>query len=159
VPVAKKNTAYRRRWANIVVAAAGAYSLAAAAQLPVELGTGDAGETVRFEMWIPIAHTLAGVLGMASLFVAIRWPRFARIPLIAAALLLLSGFLALHRITLLPALSLGLPALAMVGAIPFMGTMPSPQEEAAEEAAHQGPEQRREPGPRADDARERRHRR
>jgi hypothetical protein len=130
--------AYWTRWANIVVIVASAFSLAAAAQFPLELGTRPVSDTVRFELWIPTAHTLAGALGIGSLLVGVRRPRLARVPLVAAALLLISGFLAFHRITLLPALTLGLPALAMLAATPFVGPMPRPEEEEREERRTRG---------------------
>jgi hypothetical protein len=132
---AKNNPATRRRWADIVVIASSAYAIAVATQVPLELATGDVEEAVRFALWLPTAYALGGVLGMASIFLALRWPRAARVVLIAAALLLGSGLLALQRFALLPVLSLGLPAVAMLAASPFMGAMPRPEEEAAEERA------------------------
>jgi hypothetical protein len=131
--VSKKDSAVRRRWADIVVIAASAYAIAAATQMPLELATADVDEAVRFALWLPTAYALGGALGMASIFVALRWPGPARVVLVIAALLLISGLLALERFALLPVLSLGLPAVAMLAAAPFMGTMPRPEEEAAEE--------------------------
>jgi hypothetical protein len=127
--------AKRRRWTNIVVIAASAYCIAAATQMPLELATGDVGEVVRFELWLSAVYVLAGVMGMASVFASTRWPRFGRAPLVLAVILLISGFFALHGLALLPVLSLGIPAVAMLGALPFMGPMPGPGEEASEEAA------------------------
>jgi hypothetical protein len=125
--------AYRNRWTNIAVVVASAFSLAGAAQFPLELGTRPIPETVRWELWIPTVHTLAGVLGLLSLFLAIRNRGLARVVLVVAGLLLVSGFLAFERITLLPALTLGIPALLMLGAVPFLGPMPRPEEEAEAE--------------------------
>jgi hypothetical protein len=126
--------AKRRWWTNIVVIGASAYCIAAATHMPLELATGDVGEAVRFELWLSAVYVLAGVLGMAAVFTSTRWPRFGRVPLILAVALLVSGFFALHGVALLPVLSLGIPALAMLGALPFMGPMPGPGEEAAEDA-------------------------
>jgi peptidoglycan/LPS O-acetylase OafA/YrhL len=131
--LSRKNPATRRRWANVAVVVVSAYSLAAAAQFPVELATPYVRETVRFPVWIPVVHALAGALGLAAVFTAVRRPGLARLPLVAGGLLLLSGFAAFHQLSLLPVLSLGIPALVMLGIIPFLGPMPRPEEEAAAE--------------------------
>jgi hypothetical protein len=131
--VRKRSSAFRRRWADIAVIAASAYALAAATQMPLELATGDVDEAVRFALWLPTAYVVGGILGMASIFIALRWPRAARVVLVIAALLLLSGLVGLQSFALLPVLSLGVPALLMLAAAPFMGAMPGPEEEAAEE--------------------------
>jgi hypothetical protein len=130
--VPKRSSAVRRRWADIVIIAASVYAIAAATQMPLELATGDVDEAVRFALWLPTAYVLGGILGAASIFIALRWPGAARLVVVAAAIVLLSGLLALHGFAWLPVLSLGLPAIAMLGAAPFMGTMPRPEEEEAE---------------------------
>jgi hypothetical protein len=129
------SSAFWRRWADIVIIAASAYCIAAATQVPLELATGDVDTAVRFQLWLPVAYVLAGVAGMASVFVAGRWPGVSKACVVLAVMLLISGFLALERLALLPVLSLGIPAVGMLVALPFMGPMPGPAEEAAEERA------------------------
>jgi hypothetical protein len=124
--------ASRRRWADIVVIAASAYALAAATQMPLELATGDVDTAVRFQLWLPVAYAVGGLLGIVSVFIALRRPPLARLVLAAGALFLVSGLFTLQRFALLPVLSLGLPAAAMLLALPFLGPMPRPEEEAAE---------------------------
>lgn len=119
----------RRRWADIIVIAAAAYAFGAALWFPPEMISGDGGEAVAFGGWLWTAYALGGAIGLASVFVAIKLPKIARGMVALAGLLVLSGFFALRQVTFVAVLSLGLTGLALLAATPFMGRMPTPEEE------------------------------
>lgn len=119
----------RHRWADVVVIIASVYSFAAAIWSPPELFSGGGGWEVRQEAWLWGAYALGGVLGITGIFVALRWPNLARVLVAVAGLVVLSGFFALHTVTTLALLSLGLTGLALLVSAAFMGRMPTPEEE------------------------------
>lgn len=121
--------ARRRRWAVVVVIIASVYAFAAAIWFPPEVISGGGSREVRSEAWLWAAYALGGVLGLVGVFVALRWPALARGVVAVAGLLVLSGFFALRQITPLALVSLGLTGLALLVAAPFVGPMPTPEEE------------------------------
>ena len=128
-------TAKRRRWADIVVAFAGAYALAFAAWFPPELPAESTSVLSEVGLWV--TYALSGLLGLSSLFVAMKWPRVARIMVVAAGVIMLLSFFTLAEVTLLAVLSIGGTGLAFLLTSPFVGDMPSPAEERREER-HEG---------------------
>lgn len=129
-------TPKRRRWADIVVAFAGAYALAFAAWFPPELPAEST--SVLSEVGIWVTYAVAGVLGLTSIFVAMKWPRLARIMVVAAGVIMLLSFFTLANVTLLAVLSIGGTGLAFLAASPFVGDMPSPAEERRQEQRQTG---------------------
>jgi hypothetical protein len=125
--------AKRRRWADIAVIVAAVYALLAVVWSPPELFSGGEGYEVQYTGWLIIAYTGAAVLGFAGLLVGQKWQTPGRILTAVAGLLALSGLVALRPITALGLLSLGGTGLLLLGAAPFMGEMPAPHQEKAEE--------------------------
>ena len=125
-------TPKRRRWADVVVAFAGAYALAFAAWFPPELPAEST--TVISQVGIWVTYAVSGGLGLAALFVAMKWPRVARAMVVAAGVIMLLSFFTLGEVTLLAVLSIGGTGAAFLLASPFVGDMPSP----AEERRHEG---------------------
>lgn len=121
--------AQRHRWADVVVIIASVYAFASAIWSPPELFTGGGGWEVRQEMWLWGAYALGGLIGIAAVFVALRWPDLARVMVAVAGLVVLSGLFALYRVTTLALVSLGLTGLVLLVTAPFMGRMPTPEEE------------------------------
>jgi hypothetical protein len=120
--------ARRRLWADVLLIVASVYALGAAIWVPPEIVSGGA-EEVSVPGWLQGAYALAGIIGIAALFIAHRWRVIARLLVPIAGLVLLAGFFALREITVLSVVSLGLPALAMLVAAGFVGPMPTPEEE------------------------------
>lgn len=121
--------ARRRRRADVVVIIAAVYALLAAARLPPEMITGGGARDVASGGWLWAAYALGGVLGLAAVVVGLRRQALARVMAAAAGLLVLSGLLALRHITPLALVSLGATGLALLAASPFIGRMPTPEEE------------------------------
>lgn len=118
-----------RHWTNIVVILAAGWSVAAASwgapPGAVEAGSG----SIAAEGWLAGAYALAGAGGFLAVLVALRVPWLARGLTAVAGLLVLSGFLALREVTVTAALPLGVTAAAFLASAPFMGPMPTPEEE------------------------------
>lgn len=121
--------AARRRWADVVVIVAALYVFLAAVWSPPELISRGEGHEVGSTNWLFIAYGLGGSLGLAGLLAAQRHTLTGRILVGLGGLLVLSGFAAMREVTLLAAISIGGSGLAMLIAAPFVGAMPSPEEE------------------------------
>jgi len=124
-----RGTARRHRWADIVLIVASVYAVLAAMWSPLELLSGGGGGEVRSSELLWVSYALGGALGLAAVFLARRSAGVAKVLAGLGGLAVLSGFLSLGEITLLALLSLGLTGVAMLVSAPFVGPMPSPEEE------------------------------
>lgn len=129
----------RRRWADAVVIVAGLYTLAFALWAPTAAGGPEAGREAADAVAWWWAHYIAGAMAIGSLFLALRRPGLARGLLVLAAVVLLAGLLAYGRFDRTALLALILPAGAMLLAAPFMGPMPTPEEEGMTRAERSPP--------------------
>jgi hypothetical protein len=73
-----------------------------------------------------IAFGLAGILGLLAIFLTMKWPSIARLPLVAGGLMLLVVPFVYERTQLLPIVTSVILGLAMLAAAPFFGPMPAP---------------------------------
>ena len=122
--------AKRRRWADVVVIVASLYSFMSAMWAPLELLTGGAGREVAETQGLWWSYAVGGVLGLAALFFAHRgMSGIAKGLTAAAGLAVLAGFVTLDDLTLFAALSIGVTGIALLAAAPFVGPMPSPEDE------------------------------
>lgn len=87
------------------------------------------GELVANEGWLASAYALAGTCGFLAVLAALRVAWLAKVLTGVAGVLVLSGFFAFRTVTALAALSLGVTGLAFLAAAPFMGPMPTPEDE------------------------------
>lgn len=119
-----------RRWTNVVVLVASAWALAASmwGWTPETMESG-ARDLVTNDSLLVGAYALAGTLGFVAVFTALRLPALSKALTALAGLLLLSGFLVLRSVDPVAVLSLGLTGIALLAAAPFMGPMPTPEEE------------------------------
>lgn len=124
-----REKAKRRRWADVVLIVVSLYCVLSAGWAPLELLTGGAGTEVAESQGLWWSYALGGILGLAALAVSRRWPPVAKGLAAAAGLAVLAGFLTLDRLTLFAALSIGGSGLALLAAAPFVGPMPSPEDE------------------------------
>lgn len=121
--------AKRRRWADVVLIVAGLYVFFAAVWAPPALGPEAAdAEAADHGLWW-VAHALGGALALLSVPVALKNVALARIMAGAAGLVLIGGLLAFHSIGWLAVRALLIPAILILGAAPFMGPMPTPEDE------------------------------
>lgn len=121
--------ARRRRIADVVVIVAGVYALLIAMWSPPGFGPEAAERTASSHgLWW---WTQAGgsALAVASVIVAIRAAGLAKMMAAAGGILLLSGLLAFSELSWLAVRSLLIPGLLILAASPFVGPMPSPEEE------------------------------
>lgn len=128
-PAGARREARRRYRADLAVIIASIVALVATIRIPPELMTPEAEAPVASVRWLLAAYALGGLLGIGGVIAAIRWPRPARFMVGAGGLALLSGFLFLEELTAVSLLSLGLTGLVLLVAAPFVGAMPSPEEE------------------------------
>jgi hypothetical protein len=127
--VVDRQTAKRRRWADIVIIVAALYAVLAAVFAPTGLGTPSAvAEAADHGMWW-WAHAIGGSLALSSVFVAMKSVALARLLAGAGGLILLAGVMAFGGINWLAIRTLVIPALLILAAAPFIGPMPSPEEE------------------------------
>lgn len=124
-----RERAKHRRWADVVLIVASLYSLLSAGWAPLELLTGGEGSEVAESQGLWWTYALGGVLGLAALAASRRWPGVAKGLAAAAGVAVLAGFFTLERLTTFAILSLAGTGLAMIAAAPFVGPMPSPEEE------------------------------
>ena len=120
----------RRRWADVVLILAGLSLFGLAVWFPPFSTTDEAPAAI--SLW-PI-YALAGGLIILALFLGQRWDwlRFARLLLFAAMGVLIVGLLRVRGQGMLTWLTLIIPGVAILLAIPFFGPMPR----AAEDPAH-----------------------
>lgn len=125
----RRTEAKRRRWANIVVIAAALYAVLAAIWAPPGLGPAEAAaEAPRHGVWW-WAHAIGGSLALSSIFVAMKSVVLARVLAVSGALVLFAGLLAFDTIGWLAIRMLVLPAVLILAAAPFLGPMPTPEDE------------------------------
>lgn len=124
-----KTDAKRRRWANLVVILTSVYVILLAVWAPPGLGPAEAAADVaNFGLWWWV-HAIAGATGIGSVFLANRSRVGGRIAVIAAGVILLIGLFAFDRINWMAVRTLIIPAILLLGAAPFLGAMPSPEQE------------------------------
>jgi hypothetical protein len=118
-----RETMKHRRWANVAVIIAGMFALLWGLWRPPAAGP----QVDEVSLWG--TQVLGGALGVAAPLIALKWGMLSKISAAAGGLILLGGMLAVGRITLNPILTTVLPALVLLAAAPFMGTMPTPEDE------------------------------
>lgn len=118
-----------RHWTNIVVILAAGWSVAAASWGAPPEAVEAGGGSVAAEGWLTGAYALAGTAGFLAVLVALRVPWLAKGLTAVAGLLVISGFFTFREVTVTAALSLGITAVAFLASAPFMGPMPTPEEE------------------------------
>jgi len=121
------NSVRRRKWADLVVLFASLWAFAWAIWAPPS--TEMEGGAVRSLAGWWAAHAIGGALGLLSLFLAPRWRPLARVVLVVAACALLVGAFTSGRAAGAAALTLAVPGVLLLVAAPFIGPVPSPQEE------------------------------
>lgn len=125
-----RTEAKRRRWADVVVIVASLYAFMSSFWAPLELLTGGEGREVAEQQGLWWSYAIGGVLGLVALFFAHRRKSgVAKVLAAAAGIAVLSGFFMLDDLTLFATISIGATGLALLGASPFIGPMPSPEEE------------------------------
>lgn len=127
--VDRRTAAKRRRWADVVVIVAALYAFLAAIWAPPGLGPAEAAADAPDHGGWWWAHAIGGSLALASVFVALRSVVLARVLAGAGGLVLLAGLLAFDNIGWLAFRTLILPAVLILLATPFLGPMPTPEEE------------------------------
>ena len=125
----QRTEAKRRRWADVVVIVASLYAFMSSFWAPLELLTGGEGREVADEQGLWWTYAVGGILGLAALAFARRNPALAKGLTAAAGLAVLAGFVMLDDLTLFASISIGVTGLALLAASPFVGPMPSPEEE------------------------------
>jgi hypothetical protein len=127
--VDRQTAAKRRRWADVVIILASLYAMLAATFAPTGLGSPPAvAEAADHGMWW-WAHAIGGTLALSSVFVAMKSVVVARLLAGAGGVVLLAGVGAFGGINWLAIRTLVIPALLILAATPFLGPMPSPEEE------------------------------
>jgi hypothetical protein len=127
--VDRLTAAKRRRWADVVIIVTALYVWLAAVWAPPALGPREAAvEAAQHGIWW-WAHAIGGSLALASVFVAYKSVLLARLMAGAGAVVLLAGLTAFDHIGWLAVRMLILPAVLILAATPFLGPMPTPEEE------------------------------
>jgi hypothetical protein len=122
------NTTWRRM-ANIAVIIAGIWVLLISVWSPEAAGPREQQiEVARQDVWF-YALWAAGTLAIASVFVALRSALLARVLLGAGAITLLAGLFGFRAWGTLAWGTLIIPGIIMLLAIPFMGPLPTPEQE------------------------------
>jgi len=127
--ITAQGSARRRRWADVVVIVASLYSIASSFWAPLELLTGGSGSEVADEGGLWWSYAIGGALGLFALALSRKNPPLAKGLTAAAGLAVLAGFLTLDELTPFAALSIGVTGAALLTAAPFVGPMPSPEDE------------------------------
>lgn len=126
----------RHRWADVVVIVAAIYAIAAATWFPPEMISGGDSTAVADEGWNWISYAVGGALGVMGLFLALKWSVVGKVSVGLGGLAVLAGFLTLRAFTPLAILSLGGTGLALLLAAPFVGPMPTPEQEGKDRIEH-----------------------
>lgn len=119
----------RRRWADVVVIAVAVFELMLTMYGALLARPGGVAFDLQAPGWYYAAMSLSGVLALAAVLIAIRLTTVARILCAAAGVLLLTAVFAFESIDLRTVLTIILPGVLLLGATPFLGPMPSPEEE------------------------------
>lgn len=117
-----RETARRRRWADVVVIIAATFAIGWAIWMPPNL------RGVEHGTWWT-AHAIGGGLGLLSLVAVMKSRVLGQVLLGAGGVALLAGMVAFQTFRWESILFLVLPGLAMLACIPFFGPMPTPEEE------------------------------
>jgi hypothetical protein len=118
-----------RRFANIAVIIAGIWVLLISVWSPEAAGPREQQiEVARQDTWF-YALWISGTLAIAAVFVALRNALLARVLLAGGAVTLLIGLFGFRAFGTLAWGTLIIPALLMFAAIPFMGPLPTPEQE------------------------------
>jgi hypothetical protein len=124
-----RTEAKRRRWADLAVIVTGVVSTLLAFFTPQGAAPVTAAEAVIDQQLWWWSHALGGPLAIAAVLLAQRSRFLARLLLAGAGLALLAGLFGFRRIEAGALLLTVVPALVFFAAIPFLGRMPSPEEE------------------------------
>lgn len=122
-----KERAQRRRWADVAIMVVGAITVSMGMWAP-PMTRSDQAHLTGFTGWW-LALFFAGALAFFSPFIALRSTPLARIAVVVAAVILLSGLAVFRAATPAAIGTLLVPALVLLAAAPFMGRMPTPEEE------------------------------
>jgi hypothetical protein len=118
-----------RRWANIAVMIAGAWVLMIVLWSPEAAGPREQQiEVADSTIWFA-ALTAAGSLAIAAVIVALKNAVIARVLLGIAALSLLAGIIGFQQLGTLAWGTVVIPGIIMLLAIPFLGPLPTPEDE------------------------------
>lgn len=120
-------TARRQRWADIVVMVAGLWVTGWAFWSPI-VPSPEVGAVRDFAGWWAVS-AISGLTAFASVLVTFRSTAVARVMLVIAAAVLLVGVFLFERITVSAFSRIIVPAILMLLAAPFIGPMPTPEEE------------------------------
>jgi len=127
--VERKEEARRRRWADMIVLAIGAYAWVTAFFTAGFVQPGGVTPHIPFMLWYWGGTALAGALAIGAVLVALRSTLIARIMTALAGLGLISVLLAFDVLNVRSILLFGVPGLVLLALTPFVGPMPSPEEE------------------------------
>jgi len=125
----RKRRARHRRWASVVALVAGVYAFGLAVWSPGLAGGAASAEAVREYEWWWAVSALAGVLALVAVLLSLRSRLLGRLLLALAGVVLLTALFAFREFGLLAVVAVILPAVVMLGTAPFLGPMPSPEEE------------------------------
>lgn len=119
----------QRKWANIAVLIVGVYQFGLAFWGIGLAQPAGIVEGVRWLGWYWFTSGFGGLLAIASVIVAVRSATAGRVLLGLAAALVLSGGFAFSRLEGRLFLDVILPGLILLAALPFFGTMPTPEQQ------------------------------
>lgn len=118
----------RRRWADIVVIVAAVYMFGAAFW-PIELVSGGGAWEVANPVGLAGTYAAAGILGLGGLFMTVKSPLIGRVLVGIGGAVALYGLTTLDHLTTFALISFGGSGLLMLIAAPFVGEMPTPEQE------------------------------
>jgi fatty acid desaturase len=79
--------------------------------------------------WWVAAQFAGGSLAVASVFIALKYERVAKVLAAIAGVLVLSALLSFSSFGTVAVIAVIVPGVLMLGAAPFMGRMPMPEDE------------------------------
>jgi hypothetical protein len=121
--------AKRRRWADVVVIVAALYVVFAAVWAPPGLGPAEAqADATDHGLWW-WAHAVGGLLAILSVPMAHKNVLVARIMAGLGGAVILLGLRSFDTIGWLAIRTLLIPGILILAAMPFLGPMPTPEEE------------------------------
>lgn len=122
-------SARHRRWADVVVIVVGVYAFLIALYGPGLAQPEGIATNVTSMAWFWGGTAIAGTLAIAAVFIALRNTVLARIMVALAGIALISVLFAFERVYIRPLVLFALPGLILLAATPYMGRMPTPEEE------------------------------